>query len=596
MTGDRTVIAPPGQRSAQGLAAERVHSSGDQTVLIGPSVPTASTPVLAISLLVVRSEVASMVGQRFAVTGPATRIGRSDAEIVLPDALLSRQHAIVERKPDGVTIHDLGSANGTQVNGFRLEANRPYPLVPGAHVRVGSTVLAVALDADDSLARLADTELDGRYLLLECLHASPKGAMYRAQKKGSHLPVALKLLAPGYSGWSGYRETFASEAEIAAGLQHPHICRLDDHGEAALMLRDRPVRVPFLAYELMAGGSLSERLPTLAELPTATLLGWIRDLASALDHVHRKGLVHGGLKPSAICFDADGNVYLTDFALGKPRSAEGMTIFGAPAYMAPETWQGAGPSAAGDQYALGVVSYLLLTVVLPYEGQEDPKTRERNLHRPPFALHTLAARNCGRRVSPALTSVVNRALAKNAEQRHESVSAFAARLAGAANSAARSGDSHPVFISYERGDSSAWVTLISQALARDHGVRSFVDTSALDRAEKFPPRIRDAIRDCDVFVCVIGPTTLRSEWVRKEIALACRFRKKMVPVLLERFSESADDLKVRSIKDLLHFGGERVLDQQNLYIPEAMQRIARRVMSGLGSNGNDGDEDGAPAR
>jgi hypothetical protein len=69
--------------------------------------------------------------------------------------------------------------------------------------------------------------------------------------------------------------------------------------------------------------------------------------------------------------------------------------------------------------------------------------------------------------------------------------------------------------------------------------------------------------------------------VRQEIAYAWRFRKTMLPILLEGFAESSEDLKIGCVKQLLRFDGERILDQQNIFVPEALSRIARRVRSGL---------------
>jgi serine/threonine protein kinase len=565
---DLTMLAPAPNTNPAPLMAR-----ADQTLLIRPAAQGSA----AVSLLVVRSDVASMVGQRFAV-GAHTRIGRGDdAEIVLPDLLLSRQHAVVQRGERGMTITDLGSVNGTHVNGQRLQRDRPYPLLPGTHVGVGATVLAVAIDAHQSLAQLAGAALTDRYRLEDCLHASPKGALYRAVRQGSQLAVAVKLLAPGFSQWPGYRESFEAEAEIAAGLQHPHICRLEDHGEADITHGAHTLRVPFLVYEMMAGGSLAGRLAGLAAVPTQTLLEWLRDLASALDHVHRKSLVHGGLKPSAVCFDADDNVYLTDFAHGRTQPGQA-GLFGTPAYMAPELWQGHEPHPASDRYALGVLAYRLIAGAFPYDGQDDPVMRERNLARLPPPLHPAAG---GRTFGPAVTAALTRALAADPGVRYPSATEFAQQLARAVSSGARSPSTHPVFISYERTSATAWVTLIAQELTREHGVRCFVDTAALDRAESFPARIRNAIRDCDVFVCILGPETLRSKWVRDEIAVAWRHRRTMVPVLLEGFTDTPEDLKVRSIRALLHYGGERILDRQNLFVREAVQRIAQRVKSGL---------------
>ena len=570
---EQTMLVRPGDIGALGPALQEPPQDGTMMIRLSSAATIAPG---AVSLMVVRSDVASMVGQRFALQAEM-RVGRSDAEIVLPDPRLSRQHAVVRCKNTGVSIVDAGSANGTYVNGLRLQPDKEYSLLPGAHVSIGGTVLALSMDSDASIATLAGTEIAGRYVLLECLQSSPKGALYRAQTKGTQLVAAIKLLAPGYCQWAGYRESFEAEAMVAANLQHPHICRLQDYGQAELPLGGHKRTVPFLVYEMMAGGNLTGRLPELGKVPTATLVAWVRDLASALDHVHCKGMVHGGLKPSAICFDADDHIYLTDFAQGRAPS-DGLQIFGAPAYMAPELWEGQAVSAASDLYALAVITYQFLAGVLPFEGQEDSVVRARHLKRSPPALHPCAGE---RMLGPAVTTVMSRALSAEPAQRHSTASDFAQQLARAVSIADRAIEAHTVFISYERASATAWVTLIAQELAREHGIRCFVDAASLDRAESTRRRIRSAIRDCEVFICILGATTLQSQWVRDEIAMAWQARKTMVPVLLEGFRETSEDKKARSIRVLLDFGGELILDRQNLYVKEAIQRIAQRVKSGL---------------
>jgi len=580
--GERTIIASPGVLEELQRRLDDPALRVDTTMII-PTRGAAGSAAAEVSLLVVKSDVSSMVGQRFPLAAAHLRLGRTEAaDIVVADSSLSRQHAIVERGAAGLTISDLGSSNGTWVNGFRLLPHQPRALLPGAQVRLGNTVLAVTLDRDEALPQLAGSRLGGRYLLLECLHASPKGALYRARKGDSAKEVAVKLLAPAYAAWSGFRDAFSNEAEIATSMQHPHICGLDDHGEAEVDHDGTLLRLRFVAYELMTGGSLGNRLKSLPQMETEVIAAWLRDLASALEHVHRKGLVHGGLKPSAVCFDADDHVYLTDFAISRPGTAA-VAMFGAPAFTAPEQWDGAAAGPAADQYALGVLTYLMFTGVRPYEGQEDPTTRDRNMQAPPSPLHVEAQRRSGRKLPPALTAVVNRALARKPEDRHASVQVFAERLAMALVHNHRALGSEPVFISYQRGEGSAWVNMIAREIDQALGARCFVDTTAIDRAEQFPRRIREAVQHCEVFICVLGPTTLESDWVRQEVALAVRYRKPMIPVMLERFVETVEHQQFRPARELLRYDGVRILDQQNLYVNEALKRIVQRVRPALGT-------------
>jgi len=249
--GETTVIGASPARAAASVAA------ADRTVMLTGSAPPAGAQAM---LTVVRSDVPSFIGRRFAL-GDELRIGRDAGDLSLPDPQWSRQHALVRRTEQGFEVSDLGSSNGTFVNGFQIAARRPYPLHPGASLRVGSTLFVLGIESDESLAHLAGTEVAGRYRLQACLQSSPKGALYRAEKSGSGVRVAIKLLSPAYAAYAGYRQRFETEARVAASLQHPHVCRLDDYGEAELALGGRIARVPFLSYPIMGGGSLAERSP-----------------------------------------------------------------------------------------------------------------------------------------------------------------------------------------------------------------------------------------------------------------------------------------------------------------------------------------------
>jgi len=91
------------------------------------------------------------------------------------------------------------------------------------------------------------------------------------------------------------------------------------------------------------------------------------------------------------------------------------------------------------------------------------------------------------------------------------------------------------------------------------------------------------VQHCEVFICVLGPTTLESDWVRQEVALAVRYRKPMIPVMLERFVETVEHQQFRPARELLRYDGVRILDQQNLYVNEALKRIVQRVRPALGT-------------
>jgi serine/threonine protein kinase len=567
-----TMLVP---RPAGAARAADAVAPVDSTMMFGPASKEGRAQGPAVVLTVTMADQGAFIGRKVVIGDAEVAIGRASAAFTVPDPAWSRQHASVRSTSAGVVITDLGSSNGTFVNGFALKSGQPYPLHLGASVRIGSTVFALTLADDPSPPNLAGTDVDGTYSLLECLHASPKGMLYRARKKGSGLEVALKILSPAYAAYPGYRERFVKEAAVASRLVHPHICRLDHFGETVL---GSGARVPYLSYQMLAGGDLAARLPKAGEIGSDTIAGWLRDLAAALQHAHAHGVVHGNLKPSAVCFDEASNIYLTDFAIGADGSE---ALLGTPAFMAPEQWTGAAQPES-DQYALAVLAYLLLAGVRPFEGQDDPDTRSRNWRRGPAPLHQEASARLGRQLPVACSRAVERALATDPSARHAGPAAFATELARALQPGAGTRGATPVFISYRRGSSAGWVVFIADQLEREHGIGSFVDTQRLDGALKFPQRIERAIESCEVFVCLLDAETLGSPHVRHEIALAHHLSKRMIPVFQEGFAAAEDKLVDPAVAELLLFDGVKLLDRQNVYVRAAVAELAQQIRTTLG--------------
>ncbi len=579
------VLRQPGPAAAKTLAADDA-ALADRTLMIpatrqaggGPS----TLPVLpAMALTIVKSDTAAHLGRSWPLADGDTVLGRDGADLSLPDPLWSRRHALVRASAGHLSLTDLDSANGSFVNGHRIPPQQGFALHLGASIRLGGTVFALTLRNSRQLPDLTGHVLQGRYRLCECLHDSPKGVLYRAEKLGSGLPVAIKLLSPDYAAFADYRARFAEEATIAARLQHPHICRLDDHGELSL---EDGTAVPFVAYQIMGGGNLAARLPGMAGVATELIARWIDQLADALHHAHCHQVVHGNLKPSAVCFDESAHVYLTDFAVLASASASasgGQAVLGAPAFMAPEQWLLQAPTPASDQYALAVLAYLLLTGTRPYEGQEDPDTRERNLRQSPPPLHREARLRAQRELPPALTAVVDQALAREPTARHAGLPAFANAFARALRSAGRGRGTRDVFFSYQRDSSAGWVTHLSLQLQEKHQISSYVDTQGLDGAVKFPERIQHAIEQCGVFICLLGPQTLQSPHVLQEIELAHAQGKPMIPVFQEGFAVADPVALQPGVRSLLQFDGIHLLDKRNIYIDQAVVEIAKQVRSTL---------------
>jgi serine/threonine protein kinase len=255
-----------------------------------------------------------------------------------------------------------------------------------------------------------------------------KSALYEGHDTRPARKVAIKLLSPNLAAYPGYLEQFESEAQTAAELDHPNICRIYEHNRAPLRFpRGGDREVHYICMQMLDGGSLVERLEAPEECNGEVVAKWLDIVANALEDAHSHGVVHSGLKPTSIVFNAAGTPYVTDFAIATRSENVGTTslMFGAPDYLSPEQWdrQVAGP--ASDQYSLACLSYRVLTGVVPFENQIDHGIRDDNFKRGPLPAHNCAKQK-GRPPLPEATSaVLAKALSVDPAGRYKAVTDFA---------------------------------------------------------------------------------------------------------------------------------------------------------------------------
>ncbi len=202
----------------------------------------------------------------------------------------------------------------------------------------------------------------GPYKILREIGRGGMAIVYLAEHKATHEQVALKVLPRQFTFDPDFLGRFQREAETARGLNHPAIAAVLDHGEDD----DQP----FIAMRYMPGGTLADRMQR-ARLTNTRVRQIVRQIASALDHIHGAGLIHRDLKPNNILFDENENAYLADFGVAKMTIASAAlttaTYVGTPAYMSPEQATARGDiDARSDVYGLGVIVYEMLTGKAPY--------------------------------------------------------------------------------------------------------------------------------------------------------------------------------------------------------------------------------------
>ena len=552
---------------------------GDFTQMIRPAAGEGGQQRLAIAITVLNATYdPSSIGTVVQCDRFPFSIGRESSNaLALPlDLSLSRSHAQIELDDGAYVIRDL-SSNGIFVNGRMLRGDTEILQLGATVVLSHSTTIRFGAHLA-ILPSLVGQIFGERYRAERCVYNGKQAATYCAQDLRLPRSVALKVFNPALMRLGYVRGEFNTQAELSARLQHPNICRVLDYGESKLHIGTSVESYHWLCNDYMLGGSLATRCETESELSVASVLDWIGILASALDYAHRQSVVHSDVKPSCIVFDGDGRPYLTDFALARASSGGGRPVVGTPDYLSPEQWEGRPASSASDQYSLAVVAYKLISGTLPHLNQIDPDVRQRNLRRGPPPVHEERASRGWSGVASHLSSVLAKALSPSATERYPSILEFARALREAQSARAERKASPRIFLSYRRQASAPWANYFQVRLQERYGCSVFVDTIAMDGAPRIPDRLREEIVDCDVFVCILAPSTLDSAWVREEIALAATHNKPMIPVFHEDFNPSrlgaSEDANVTLLLSYQHV---HLLDLRNIHIEHSIAELAERI-------------------
>ncbi len=210
--------------------------------------------------------------------------------------------------------------------------------------------------------RLAD-----RYVLDAPIGRGGMGEVWRATDTVLGRAVAVKTIDLRRMPDDAGAARFEREARVTAGMSHPNVVTVHDTGVEG--------HTAYLVMELLPGPSLAERLRDEGPLPVEEVVDVARQVASALEAAHSRGLVHRDIKPANIAYAADGRLKVLDFGITQLGEAAGSqaltathTVMGTAEYLAPEQAMGGRVDGRADLYALGCVLFALLTGRPPFSG------------------------------------------------------------------------------------------------------------------------------------------------------------------------------------------------------------------------------------
>ena len=240
-----------------------------------------------------------------------------------------------------------------------------------------------------------------------------------SDQPGSDNPetVALKVLRPEATRDPHALACFQFEARVVSRLNHPGIMRVYNTGMDGGRM--------YTAMELIDGPSFDHFLLAQKRLPEPQAVGLARQLTKALDYLHNQGYVHRDIKPANLMLTRNGIIKVADFGTairiddGAPYE---MGLYGTPSFLAPEQIvEGGRIDGRADLYAVGMILYLMVTGRKPFYGSRNEVLQANMETEPPPPSHFA-------HVSPALESIIVKALAKDPGERFQSGEAFAGAL------------------------------------------------------------------------------------------------------------------------------------------------------------------------
>ncbi|MBN1807555.1 MAG: protein kinase [Planctomycetes bacterium] len=347
-------------------------------------------------------------------------VGRGeDCTLTIDDANSSRHHFSVSTDKGGVILTDLGTSNGTFLNGVRID--EPRPLSHGDAVRAGTTVFTFRELARSNHSGKYTGKSVGRYRVGVCIGSGGMGEVYKAVQQGLGRVVALKILTSDLKDDREYVSRFLHEARAAGQLNHPNVVQVFDVGQEG--------DIYYYSMEFVDGGSVQDLISGSGPLAQRKAAEIILEAARALDFAEKKNIIHCDVKPDNLMLTLDNHVKLADLGIAKRLIKGHKTkgdkdgVLGSPYYMSPEQAMGKPLDHRTDIYSLGATFYRLLTGRPPFEGDNSREIMEKQVYEQPLPLTSLV-----KPVHPELLRIVARMMAKSVSRRYQNASRLVADL------------------------------------------------------------------------------------------------------------------------------------------------------------------------
>lgn len=204
--------------------------------------------------------------------------------------------------------------------------------------------------------------ISGRYEIMGRIGAGGMADVYKAIDRKLNRYVAVKVLKREFREDESFVRKFQTEAQSAAGLQHPNIVNVFDVGE------DRGLY--YIVMELVEGITLKDYIQKKVRLTPKEVISIAVQVCAAMEMAHSHKIVHRDIKPQNIMISKEGKVKVTDFGIAKATSSNTIStnVMGSVHYTSPEQARGGYSDAKSDIYSLGITMYEMITGELPFDG------------------------------------------------------------------------------------------------------------------------------------------------------------------------------------------------------------------------------------
>ena len=265
--------------------------------------------------------------------------------------------------------------------------------------------------------------ISGRYQIEEMLGQGGMSSVYKATDPNLKRAVAVKMIHPHLSSDPDFVKRFEEEAAAVAQLRHHSIIQVYDFNS------DEDTY--YMVLEFVPGETIQDHLKRLnaekRRLSVTKAIEYIADICDAVDYAHQRGMIHRDIKPANLMLNVMGQAILMDFGIakivgGQRHTATGAVV-GTAMYMAPEQIKGESPDKRADIYSLGVTLFEMLSGRPPFEADSAMTLMMMHVNDPVPDL-----RNLNPDVPDSLVTVINKALAKDPNDRYQSAAQMAAAL------------------------------------------------------------------------------------------------------------------------------------------------------------------------